>query len=146
MLRTAIVSTTLLLLITLPGCELDVDIETDAPPRPATSADAPVNSVWIYRAHALVFDAPLDLEFELILFEDDRFRLWVDAVADEELEREVVSGTYRWEGNALLLRDEGGSVQRLRLRGDELVPDAGWKWTLARESLGLPDFGLERMR
>ncbi|MDX1622754.1 MAG: hypothetical protein R3199_02085 [Gemmatimonadota bacterium] len=147
MRRIAIVPLMLLLLAPLPACDLAVDIQLDDdPPRRVVLTDAPVSSEWSYRAHALVFDAPLDLELELILFEDDRFRLWMDAAADEELEREVVSGTYRWEGDALLLRDEGGNVQRLRLRGDELVPDAGWKWTLARESLGLPDFGLERVR
>lgn len=119
-----------------------------APSSPATfETDAQdLESEWKKHVVGVVFKEPFEFDAGLSLYDDDRFRLVVDVRIGDDDEHEVVTGTYRWRGETLELREENGDVQRLKLQNDSLVLETDWKLDVIRELLGLPDLDFRRVR
>ncbi|MBW3660691.1 MAG: copper resistance protein NlpE [Gemmatimonadetes bacterium] len=141
------------LLVAVPGCELEVDIDVEperatvASPHRAVPPADPGAEVWGRHADIVVVDEPLAVDLELRLRPDRTFFLVAQVEdADGEVEREIVEGRYRWEDDRLTLVGEDGGGQTLRLRDGDLRLETGWQGDAAFAVTGLPRLELRRIR
>lgn len=111
-----------------------------APAGPLPAADLAAR--YSAAIHGAVLDEPFRLDVALSLYDDDRYRLRIDVWTRDEEETELATGTYRLAGRRLILRGEDGARQTFFVRGDRLVLDTDWKFTLARRILGIPEIDL----
>jgi len=112
-------------------------------PEPARSASAAVLSpgTYTFAAAGEAFSVPWAFQGDLILRDGARYELTVSVNVKDEHEQKTASGTYRVEGDRLLLLtgDPDQEPPRLRIRGDSLLAElAGWGTERILKSVGVP--------
>lgn len=148
-------STLALALLVGAACDVTVDVDPDGhadhgsihgdlEPVRAIHPDA---EVWRRHADVRVFDDDLIVDLELALAPDGTYRLVAEVEdVDGDREREIVEGRYRWDGDRLVLEDDGGDGGTFRRRGEDLELETEWPVDVALAVTGLPDPTLRRAR
>lgn len=77
---------------------------------------------------------------ELVLREDSTFQFELRLRVKDENEQGTKAGTYRAQGNRLVLTGQGKDKEsfELQIRGDSLVMEAGWVAMAALRMIGVP--------
>ncbi|MGH7417397.1 MAG: hypothetical protein ACREKB_06440, partial [Candidatus Rokuibacteriota bacterium] len=112
-------------------------------PESARSASAarPVSGAYSFAAAGETFSLPWAFQGELILRDSARYELTVSVNVKDEHEQKTDSGTYRVEGDRLLLvtGDPEREPYRLRIRGDSLLAELqGWGTERLLKAVGVP--------
>ena len=112
-------------------------------PESARSAGAAVLSpgTYSFAAAGEAFSVPWAFQGDLILRDGARYELTVSVNVKDEHEQKTDSGTYRVDGDRLLLLtgDPDREPPRLRIRGDSLLAELeGWGTERILKSVGVP--------
>ncbi|MGH7675224.1 MAG: hypothetical protein ACREMV_08125 [Gemmatimonadales bacterium] len=107
----------------------------------SASASGPAPGTYAFAAAGETFSLPWAFRGELNLRDSARYELTVAVNVKEEHEQKTDSGTYRVEGDRLLLlvSDPGREPHRLVVRGDSLFAELeGWGTERILRAVGVP--------
>lgn len=135
------------------ACDVQVDVDHDRSDRGSWAAIDPLpdagpdTEVWFRDYQVVVVDEPLSIGLELWLRPDRTFQFAAEVEeADGGVERTVIEGRYRWDGDLLTLEDDAGDPRVLRRRGEELEIETEWPGDVVLAVTRLPRPALLRAR
>jgi hypothetical protein len=112
-----------------------------AEPAQSARAAGALPGTYDFAAAGEAFSLPWAFQAELTLRDDSRFDLTVSVEVKDDHEQGADSGTYRVEGDRLVLVTGAADREpaRLRIRGDSLVAELeGWGTARLLKAVGVP--------